>query len=225
VNPETLTDVEGGIKTDLLDEALRINLSGFHYNWKQLQVSVVEATPTGAFTSLQNAASAEIYGGELSMNASLSKELSLNSGIAWTPYSKYKNFTDAAGYGPAAFGNSSIVENATGWRLQRSPELVYTGGLTEQHELSNGGKISFRGDVYYNSGYYWDPVHSQRQTEYKLLNLSSGYTFPGRNLEISAWVTNLTNSYINQGTIATALGRDVSDAPPRMYGLSFKWTL
>ena len=43
-NPEKITDYEVGIKADWLDKRLRTNVSGFWYDYTDLQASVINAT-------------------------------------------------------------------------------------------------------------------------------------------------------------------------------------
>ncbi|MET0984376.1 MAG: TonB-dependent receptor [Steroidobacteraceae bacterium] len=61
VDPEKLTDIEAGIKASLLDNRVNVNVSIFDYDYKELQVFLVEQVGTGQLTSrLVNAAEAEI---------------------------------------------------------------------------------------------------------------------------------------------------------------------
>src|SRR3546814_15175180 len=63
IQPEVLDAYEAGLKTDLLDRRVRLNVAGFYYEYKNLQVTVF--TPTSAV--LQNGAKARIYGADVDL--------------------------------------------------------------------------------------------------------------------------------------------------------------
>lgn len=60
--PESLTSYEIGIKSEWMNNTLRINVSGFYYDFEDMQISTVVGTPQGFTTLLDNAAQTEIYG-------------------------------------------------------------------------------------------------------------------------------------------------------------------
>ena len=66
-NPEKIWSYEAGVKTDLLDRRLRLNLAAFYYDYTDLQVQDVE----GNNTVVRNAATAVIQGLELETTALL----------------------------------------------------------------------------------------------------------------------------------------------------------
>jgi len=73
VKPEKVTAYEGGLKSEFLDRRLRINLAGFYYDYKDLQVGKV----VNASLALENAATATIYGAELELRARPTPDLEL----------------------------------------------------------------------------------------------------------------------------------------------------
>src|SRR3546814_685752 len=76
IQPEVLDAYEAGLKTDLLDRRVRLNVAGFYYDYKNLQVTVF--TPTSAV--LQNGAKARIYGADVDLNAKVGDHFTLTAG-------------------------------------------------------------------------------------------------------------------------------------------------
>lgn len=66
VKPETLDAFELGVKSDLLDRRLRLNVAGFYYQYKNIQLFQVTARET----VLGNAAKAKLYGVDVDVVAS-----------------------------------------------------------------------------------------------------------------------------------------------------------
>ena len=73
-NPEKIWSYEAGVKTDLLDRRLRLNLAAFYYDYTDLQVQDVE----GNNTVVRNAATAVIQGLELETTALLGTAVQLD---------------------------------------------------------------------------------------------------------------------------------------------------
>ncbi len=70
VKPETLKDIEGGIKSELFDHALRLNLAVYHYNYDNLQLTSLTRGANGnTSATLTNAAAATNTGVELDFEA------------------------------------------------------------------------------------------------------------------------------------------------------------
>ncbi len=85
--PEKLDAYEAGLKTELFDRRLRLNIAGFYYNYSNQQV-VISGNGT---TITQNAASSQIYGIEGNLEARPVAGLTLASGIS-VMHGRYRNF-------------------------------------------------------------------------------------------------------------------------------------
>lgn len=220
VNPEKLTDIEGGFKTELFNRRVRFNGSIFHYDYKDLQVYLSRLTGDGQLTSiLVNAAKAELYGGDVSATVLVVPGLTLSGGAAYT-HSRYKSFPSFAGTVPAEVGNVSKDIVATGNRVQRAPEWTTNLGIDYTTELANGGKVFANAQWSHNSGFYWDPSNLYRQSAYNVVNASAGYTLPGNQITLTAWVKNLSDQAYEKIVFAYSLGQLAQDAAPRMYGVT-----
>jgi iron complex outermembrane receptor protein len=218
VNPETLNAYEIGSKSDFFDRRVRLDLSAFLYNFKNIQVEVID-TQAGSSTILANAASARIYGAEAALTVAVTQDLTFHTGIS-ALHSRYSSFPDFAGFAPAAVGNDTELLNVTGNTIQRAPKFTSTLGLTYERYLPNGGKVSTTANWYHNAGFFWEPSDTLRQKAYDLVDASVSYLFPGEHFTISAYGRNLTNQYYNNYQNISQFGTVVIDAPPRTYGMS-----
>jgi iron complex outermembrane receptor protein len=220
VNPETLNSYEIGEKARMLDSRLQVNSSAYYYDYKNLQVEVIDFQAAGA-TLLENAAQARAYGLESSLEFAVTGELKATGQVAWehTEYTKYDSFSSV---NPVTLASQSV--NATGNQLQRAPKWITSGGLEYTKTVGDGSTFHASTNLYYNGGFYWTAANTFRQAPYALLNASVGYTLPGDHWTITGWGKNLTNRLYEAGLVtASPFGVFGSDAPPRMYGISAQY--
>lgn len=152
-SPETISDWEIGFKTRR--DRYRVELSGFHYDYKNLQFSyacTVVAPPTcltAAGTVTTNAASATSYGGEAQFMWSATDQLSFNGGLAFL-HARYDSFLNASATAtltatstpacinpnPILCKNIAVAQDWSGQQLIRAPtwsgNLGFTGDLPTQ---------------------------------------------------------------------------------------------
>lgn len=181
--PEKLTAYEVGIKADLLDRRLRLNLAGFYYDYSDLQVQRV-----GTFALIVfNGAKSRIYGLDADFTANISRNLSLTGGFAWID-TKFKNF-DGCPISQPGGGVPQVTGSCTGNALPFAAK--FAGSLAANYTTQVGaGEFQASGNVYYNSGYFFESDNVSRQPRYAKLGASlkwtsdSGYSISvvGRNL-------------------------------------------
>ena len=209
-SPETLWSYEIGVKSDLLDRRLRLNLSAFHYDYRDLQVLAFISV---GVTDISNAATAKIDGIELEATALPIPNLRIQGNISYLN-ARYDHY-------PAASGPGGIVVNASGKRLNAAPE--FSGNVVAQYDipLPRGDSFSLRGEYFHQTRQFFtalnDPVQSQ--AAYGLVNASLTYSFPGERFQVSVFGRNLTDA---QYVTATAtISPVVSGRPgdPRTYGI------
>jgi iron complex outermembrane receptor protein len=95
VDPETVDSLEGGLRSFWFDGRLMLNVTGFYYDYRDLQVFILEQTPPpGGFPipKLVNATEATVYGGELDLRAEPVEGLNLTYNFAWVE-SEYADFS------------------------------------------------------------------------------------------------------------------------------------
>ena len=190
-NPETLTAYEVGFKSDLLDQRLRVNLAGFYYDYKDMQVQRVA---TGALQII-NGPKSRIYGVDADFTAVFSPEFSVTGGFAWLD-TKFKNFEPPKGCPEGRLDPNGIVaipvnENGNCSGNQVPFAADFTGSLAANYTKDLGpGSLLMSANVYYNGGYFSGPDNVIKSDSYSLFNATlkwaarAGYSvaLEGRNL-------------------------------------------
>ena len=193
---------------------MRLNLSAFYSDYKDIQKTVIDSSPEGVvFTLVQNAAKGEVYGGEAELNVLITDNLRLGAtaGFLKTDY-------------------ITFVEPGTG--ADRSDELFdfspeFTGSLTAVYtkDLSIG-ELLLRADYTYVSEFATRGglmPELTNQDAYGLLNARAALTIMDGGLELAAFARNITKTeYINESSIfAPPIGTTVIfPGLPRTYGAS-----
>ena len=209
-NPEKLDAYEVGMKTSLLDRRVRFNMSGFYYDYRNIQV--------GGFALGQiyyyNGARARVYGGEAEIEARVTSALRLSGGVT-VLHDEFTNFPNAVYY--TGF-NQVSTRDGKGNRLPQTARL--TGNLTTDYEIPTSiGKVDLTGSYSYNSGYYSEVDNNLHQPRYGLLNSSISLTLEN-GLGIRGWARNLTNRKVTNTLSTTNVGTTTTYQPPRTYGVS-----
>ncbi len=131
-DPETVETWEAGIKTQLLDDRVRLNFTVFDMDYTDMQLTVQTAQPAPIFFSsdVVNAGTAEINGAELEMLAQVTQNLSVNL---------------AAGYMNAELVEviSAGEDVSDSWEMLNAPDWTGQLGLSYDMDLSEMGNVVF----------------------------------------------------------------------------------
>lgn len=142
-DPEKAKSYEVGIKSELLDNRIRANLTGFYVEYfnlqKQLNVPIVVNGNPNQVTIFVNAASATVKGFEAELTAKPVDSLTLR-GVVGYQDGKYDEY-DAPGAG---------YDLATA-PLDRAPKWQWTADATYAAPLNNDLKLVMNGSVAYQS--------------------------------------------------------------------------
>lgn len=210
--PENLTSIEGGIKADPA-RWLRTNLSVFHYDYKDLQVSARD--PITNLVLLQNAATAEIYGGELELTLMPTRDLNFTGKFSYL-HGEYGDFPLAQGFTPNAnsTGNTAVIADVSGNRIVLAPRTSMNLAADWSHEYEVG-RFGARLNFYRSARIYYDFTNNFSQKPYSLLNAQISFTPPDENFSLSLAVTNITNAIVYQSLRVSASGTDGILEKPR----------
>ncbi|WP_408587925.1 TonB-dependent receptor [Novosphingobium sp.] len=225
-DPESIQGPEAGIKTKLLDNRLRLNVSGYYYKINNLQVQKV--VDVGTFFTL-NAATAEIYGAEFSMNALLTPELQFDaSGMVQS--AKYKNFLNcnetafqgACGSFDPRSADARLTDVSGNW-LNRAAPYSLNLGLQYTFDLGGAGKLLLRGESYFSGKVHFSEFPSAQSTQkaYSLQNAFITFTSSNEKFVLRGYVKNIGNvdykrSYFFNSAIREGTG---NYGPPRTFGV------
>jgi iron complex outermembrane receptor protein len=223
-DPESIRNMEAGIKADWLEGRLRTNVTVFFTEWDDIQLSGQVNNPFRPSEQLatlvtQNVAGAEAKGGEVSILFAPTPSFRLNAdvGILRTEYTEVEP-------------GSSV---SLGDRFGLAPELQYSLGAQWNGDLA-GGSLVTRIDYNWTDEYIRSYVPAFQRTTVDgsgfeegsrgLLNARIAYSPEGSNWELAVSGTNLTDErYLNGGFFTTLMLFDNGRVGrPREAGISLK---
>lgn len=226
VQPEKVSAFEGGIKSTWLDRRLRLNLAGFYYDYKDLQVGKV----VGQTLRLENAATATIYGVEAELQASLSSRLNLNANASWlhARFDRYVSADPARPFGDGTTldpGTGALAFDLAGNSLSQSPDFTFFVGGEYQLPTSVG-RVSLRGEVAWRDRVYYTPfnVKAVSQSANAKVNMFLNWASRNERQSGSLFVKNLTNkttvgnSYVGSALVGFPVIGYLEE--PRTYGFT-----
>lgn len=217
--PERLDDFEGGLKYADRSRRFRADVSAFYYAYSDLQVSAI--TPLGSATT--NAASAEVYGLGLQLDARLASKADLSLGLQRLK-ARFKRFPNAVCLDYAAGASvpySPLSCDVTGNRLPFAPKFKLNIGASRRFALGYLGTMNLNANLAYNSGYFSEADNFVRQKAFATVDASAEWRPEPSGPSVRLWLLNLTDSkhYASLATVATA-GVFQSPAAPRRIGAS-----
>lgn len=248
VNPQFIMAYEAGLKSELFDRRLRVNLAVYHYDIDDYQVRSAAAATPGA-NILLNAATVKVDGVDVEFEGKVTDQLRLFGGVTAlkSRFSKFGgpgadfqapiSYPNPAtcppgligtsdpgviGAGPRTGGLTTCFGGVSGNRTPLAPKLSASFGASYTMDISESGSLRLSALYNYNSGYVFEPDNKARQGRFNLLNGSVEYR-PTQEVGIEFWANNLTNShYVVQG-LSTGTGVTEVIAPPRTYGVNLKF--
>ena len=222
--PEQLNAYEAGVKSELLDRAVRLNLSYFYYNYSNVQVrSTAPPAPPGN-TFLENAADEHIKGvdGDFTIVPQV-KGLTINGGFELLD-AKYANFpgTTCTTPGTKVVGGlligtvTAVTCNLAGKRVPYSPPLSLTAGFVYKI-VTPHGDLAFSANDRYTTKFPMVADGTISEAEHNIVDASLTWTAPGRHWDLQFYVRNLTNEYTYAAALVST-SYAISPGPPRIFG-------
>jgi len=222
-NPETVTSYEIGLKTDLFDRRVRLNLAGFYNEYTDIQLPLSDCTEYGGgpCAVIANAGDGKIWGFEAELFAEPVDGLTIDASLSLLG-SEYSNISSAVG--TSINLNDPIV----------SPTVQGSFGIQYEIDMGGSGSITPRFDVAYHgknfAGHSLDSLDTAFQyfDDYTLGNARLTWRNENRDVELALEVTNLFDTYYQPfrfdavyafaGTAYAQIGR------PREWQVSVKKT-
>jgi len=226
LRPEKVDAYEVGLKSTFLDRRVRANLAGFYYDYSDLQVGLVR----GVLLSLENAATARIYGieGELTVRP-IDAPLVLSLNASWL-HARYTSYVSADnnrpnGDGVTVDGNGAPAFNLKGNALSRAPNYTINAAIEYSWDVG-AGKMTLRGEGFWSDRVYFTPfnVKALSQAPYQLFNVFLNYDI-NDNWSVRLYGKNLGDKTIRAGSQSAAvnpLGGPIIGLvqAPRTYGVT-----
>lgn len=217
-DPETVDNFELGLKSQWLNDRLRVNVAGYHMRYKdkqeELSVPVDVVGGTGQQTLFVNAATARLQGVELEVAIVPLPGLSINSALGYLD-AKYTEFDDPL-----------TGESLTDLKLRRAPKWTFSLSPAYDFEVG-GGKASLSATYYHLSSYhqtFWNTDVAKVDNS-KILDAQASWRF--NNTTFAIYGRNLLKD--DSYTIGLDVGRSatfpglwtfVATRPPRTYGFN-----
>lgn len=188
--PETVTSYELGVKSDLFDNRLRLNLAGFYNDYKSIQLPLSDCTEYGGgpCAVIANAGDGKIWGFEAELYAEPADGLTIDASLTLMG-SEYSNISPAVG-GTINAG-SPIV----------SPQTQASAGIQYEADLGNSGSITPRFDIAYRGKTFLSTTLNavdpslEYADAYTLGNARLTWRNVQRDLELALEVTNVFDTY------------------------------
>jgi len=167
---ETANAFELGLKSDLLDGRMRLNLAAFYTEYDDLQLEAVipvPDSPAGQETTLTNAGKSTAQGMELEVMVLLTKSLTIQGTVGYldAEYDEYECDLDKN----PENGN----EDCTVLEVKRTPGLTASGGITYDQPMLDAGRISYNLNFTYTDSYF-NGVFNSASSEHEEVTLLNG---------------------------------------------------
>ena len=196
-NPETVDSYEVGVKSELFDRHLRLNIAGFYNVYNDLLVIQPVANDSGTFgTKATNAGKVAYTGLEAEFEAMLNSNWSLNGGIGYTDV-KYKRFLYPNDAGKlvdiSSIARPSYVAPVTGnlavnFKTAVKDDINLFARLGFTYE---GKKNSFNNTITTPFAYIKAPERKLLDAQIGLDSIPVG----GGQAQIKLWMKNITNEH------------------------------
>lgn len=248
--PERVDNYEIGIKSDWLDNTLRINLNAFRSEYANLVRTVIRAanTSTGQETFNDNAAGAKSWGVELEFSYIPTEGLTFYGVVGWLDIN-YSNFCGDVN-GPEfsatvptstcgvvtptgvvdAMGNPQYLVDTdqSGLKLVRAPTWDLQIGVTYEHEVGNGGLLIWNASVSHTTSMALTTPNDVGFIRDPLTTINAVVTWeaPNGQYRISLFGRNLNNDIERLGgTPVATLFAFAAPTQPRQYGISMTFDM
>jgi len=219
--PEEATNFEIGFKSDLLDRRLRLNVTAFYTDYKDLQVTRFFQPLGGDFGEFitENAGEADIKGLEVEWTALITQSLEFGGSYAYldATYSKFQGTPSAADPDAVFDGN----------RLRQAPKHSANAYLNYTHDMGDNGTLAATVEWRHQSLSYYDPDMNDLATipGYSLWDARLVWKSVEGNYEVSLWGQNIGNEEYRTHVFTQRGGRIAfaQYGMPRTYGLTFTY--
>lgn len=209
--PQRLLAYTGGVKSQLFDRALTLNVEAFSYDYKDLIIQSFDGR-IGA-QRLFNVPKSRVYGGQLTAVLQLWRGGSISGNVAYTH----------ARYG--TFRATPTSRDLDGLQMQFAPDWTGNVAIDHRFDLGGGAHLDARASTYFSSKYWGTFDHSGRafQNSFTRSDASLTWFAPDDRFYVGAWIRNIEDQDVRTAISAISAPAPITAAtflePPRTYGL------
>ncbi len=178
--PETVTNYEFGLKSELFDRRLIANLAVFYMDWTDIQIAQDNPVTPVFDPIILNAGAAHSQGIELEVQAAPTDHLLLGANLSLLE---------------AEFDEGTLPSGQALRRIPQAPEYTaalnaeYTWPVASWGELSLSGEYIMRGESFLTL----DNIDDGRVDPYQLMNLRLTLANPDQGWRLTLWGENITD--------------------------------
>ena len=185
-NPETLTAYEVGLKTNLFDRRMRLNLAAFYNNYNDIQLTLASCLPdlTVPCALPANVGSAHVKGFELETELHPVGGLEIDASASYLDF-KYTKIANAAASGVSL-----------GMVTPYTPKTKASVGAQYEFHIADAGTVTPRLDMSYQASQFTNPINNAAWNQidgYTVLNGRLTWQDKSGAWQASLNVTNLTD--------------------------------
>ncbi len=234
-NPEKVTTYEVGLKTDLLDRRVRLNLAAFYNDFTDAQLTLLSCPQFGGpgpCALPQNAGDASMKGFEAELLATPVEGLTIDGSMSYLDF-KFKCVNPAV-VGQAS-GACSSAPGVIGLLADPSDGFRWAFGIQYEANLAGSGTLTPRIDLSHQYALTGNALTPPPGSPSARLGQVPGYTLANarltwrnedKDLDVSLELTNLFDKYyfINKFDLTGAGAGAISGQPgrPREWAISVK---
>ncbi len=176
---EQLVSYEAGFKSTLADGRLRFNGTAFFYDYSDLQVYAFVVVGGIGFSTISNAADADVWGTEFELQWLPVDNLFVNLGLGYLN-AEYQDFVIPDG-------------DFSGNRIPMSPEVTMNGLVQYDVPLGDAGTLTLQTDFNFQDEVSFDALNNPllREDSYWLWNARAAWTSADERWEVAAYGRNL----------------------------------
>jgi len=215
---ENIKAAEVGLKSELFDRRLRLNISAFDYLYDNIQVGEEH----GDTEIIVNGAKARMYGADFDAELVVVRGLTFTAGFSYI-HDRFTEYPDAEFVVPVggcvpAFGGV-CTGSAAGKELPYTPTTTFNLGGDYKLELPIG-VITFDANYFRSGRFYGAPDNVAFQPDYDLVNASVKWSDRDDHLSLGVFGSNLGNTVYATSFLEATPGEVLSRGLPRMYGVT-----
>lgn len=214
-DPETLTTYELGLKSDLLDKRMRLNLAVFYNEYEDI-ILTSSACPISPCLQPNNVGAAEVSGVELEAEVHPSREWTIDGSMSYLDF----KYTET---------NEALTGVSTDMITPFTPEFKAGAGVQYDRDIGNSGTVTLRLDGSYQSKMYGNAINADTNKidDYYFVNARLSWRTSDERWNTSFEVTNLTDelyyTFVFDQSFSSGTS-SYSPALPRAWAVTVKRT-
>ncbi len=215
-DPETVETWEAGIKTQLFDDRIRLNITAFDMDYTDMQLTVQQAQPAPTFFSsdVVNAGTAEIKGFEVEALAQITEGLSTSLSIGHMNAELIEVI-------------SAGVDVSDSWEMLNAPDWTGQLGFNYDIDLGNAGSLVLNTAASYRDAsrnFNNTTCSCDQDKSYVLWDLSANWYSLDEHWTASFYVKNIEDKSYKTGGYNLGSGELAFYGPPRTLTASLSYS-